>query len=700
MGILVVEGEPKPRAVGMPEPRHYAHPCEGLRITRVSGESVSVSSSSVGSSNLDALTSFWTSEIVEHEDERDSETSARTRSFALSKREVRNAVAHLANHLISDLKSDFVVLLSRTSIEGASVALAAFDAGVPLVPLNFRWTRVEALKALSTTLGKDSSFVFVCDGFCEAQASHILNTMSLDLWRRCTGLTSLNLAKRDRGNDNLLVLRHTKRVLGQDREGERTERIIDLSVDRELHFKSSSNKDGEAVAAVLFTSGTTSRQPKGAMLTQQSFWWQAKSKINILDYDHDNVHVHCAPLHHVAGLCALVTALHSTAKAHIFVPKFSPRAFVSAILLRSSSIPLGDVLKENVCILAVPSMLVQMHDHLIEEKIGNLDMSNVKVALLGGDAVNERVAKMCGELFPRARLFCTYGMTEACSSIAIRQLLEVTSSASKASSSVAAEEGMRQEEGMKPLLGGHYVGLPCPHIQVAISISTTRGNIALTSQPEVVGEVCLRGPSVCLGYLNRRESTSASFLCSKVGEEGKREERWFLTGDLGWLDRRVDPKGRGLHICGRRSDAIRSGAEMIYPSDVERALHALNEKEGLKECVVFRIKDAVLGEKACALVVIEKSHLRQWKGEVLTLSLPLDTSGDTGGERTYFLISENKRRHLKTFLTQNISSYKVPKVIVVTTIPLVRNATGKIDRRASLDHILPHLTSATARSKL
>ena len=41
-------------------------------------------------------------------------------------------------------------------------------------------------------------------------------------------------------------------------------------------------------------------------------------------------------------------------------------------------------------------------------------MRQVGIGLLGGDAVDEQVAAMCESLFPKARLYCTYGMTEAC----------------------------------------------------------------------------------------------------------------------------------------------------------------------------------------------------------------------------------------------------------------------------------------------
>jgi o-succinylbenzoate---CoA ligase len=67
----------------------------------------------------------------------------------------------------------------------------------------------------------------------------------------------------------------------------------------------------------------------------------------------------------------------------------------------------------------------------------------------------------------------------------------------------------------------------------------------------------LRGPTIMEGYRHDPAATGATFTT----------DGWFLTADAGW----VDDEGR-LHVSGRLDEAIRTGAETVWPDEVERAL--------------------------------------------------------------------------------------------------------------------------------
>ena len=71
-----------------------------------------------------------------------------------------------------------------------------------------------------------------------------------------------------------------------------------------------------------------------------------------------------------------------------------------------------------------------------------------------------------------------------------------------------------------------------------------------------VGEVVARGPSVCPGYFENPEATSASFP----------GDGFLHTGDLGYL------AGGKLHICGRSKDLIIIRGANFHPQDIEWAL--------------------------------------------------------------------------------------------------------------------------------
>ena len=74
----------------------------------------------------------------------------------------------------------------------------------------------------------------------------------------------------------------------------------------------------------------------------------------------------------------------------------------------------------------------------------------------------------------------------------------------------------------------------------------------------VDGELLVRGPEVCVGYLDAEQNTDA------FDADG-----WFRTGDLATLD-----TGGWLNIVGRLKDVIIRGGENISTAEVEHELEA------------------------------------------------------------------------------------------------------------------------------
>ncbi|QDZ25965.1 hypothetical protein A3770_20p84830 [Chloropicon primus] len=547
-------------------------------------------------------------------------------SVSLSPAAAFNAIANLSR-VIRSHAYQYVVVASRTSVEGALLTLGVLDSGTTLVLVNWRWTVREVLEALERTLGIGTPFLLLCDQACSGLGERI--THGWDRHRRGACLTL--------------------RVCGRDtmelRGGNRAERF-DLT--RSSSLQRLGPKDG--VAAILFTSGTTSREPKGCVVTHEAFVRQAQSKIGIVGYSKTDVHLHCAPIHHVSGLCALVTAVRAGSEGHVFLPTFSAESFVGALgrLEGEEDVP------PAVCILAVPAMLIKVKDYLEGTGLaGKKDFPDVRLGLLGGDAVGEVVANLCTEIFPNSSVFSTYGMTEACSSIAIK--------------------GIHERSPPSKNLSGHFVGSPCPHVQVAVlrnggedDEGEDGSKVSVSSEPWRVGEILLRGPSVSPGYVARAGASNA------LTDGG-----WFRTGDLGWVD-----DGGGLHLCGRKSEAIRSGGEMIYPSEVEREIMACDAPK-VKECVVFGTKDRVLGERACALLVLEQPSASN-PGENWERFHPLRD-----------LAFRDLVHHLKQ--ERSLASYRIPRLFLETAQPLPRNATGKLERSKIKSKVSEALVGAKSK---
>jgi cyclohexanecarboxylate-CoA ligase len=108
-------------------------------------------------------------------------------------------------------------------------------------------------------------------------------------------------------------------------------------------------------------------------------------------------------------------------------------------------------------------------------------------------------------------------------------------------------------------------------------------------KPSVEGELCVKGPSLLLGYLG---ATDDDGLFTEDG--------WFRTGDLG----RVDLDGY-LTITGRAKDIIIRGGENLAPAEIERCLI---KHPAVSEVAVVGMPDRLLGERACAFVATQDAH--------------------------------------------------------------------------------------------
>jgi fatty-acyl-CoA synthase len=145
-----------------------------------------------------------------------------------------------------------------------------------------------------------------------------------------------------------------------------------------------------------------------------------------------------------------------------------------------------------------------------------------------------------------------------------------------------------------------------------------------------IGEIVIRGPSVTPGYWNNPEATS------QILRNG-----WLHTGDLGVLN-----ENGSLTFVDRIKDIVKSGGFNISAAEVE---HVVSGVRGVEEVAVIAAEDPDFGETPLAVIYA--------KG-------PFEPAS----------VIEHCRAHL--------SSYKVPKYVVVENEPLPRLNTGKISKPA------------------
>lgn len=144
------------------------------------------------------------------------------------------------------------------------------------------------------------------------------------------------------------------------------------------------------------------------------------------------------------------------------------------------------------------------------------------------------------------------------------------------------------------------------------------------------GELWIAGPMVIPGYWNNPEATAASFTGG-----------YWKSGDIG----SVDAEGY-VRIADRKKDMIIRGGFKIYPAEVESVLAGL---DGVVEAAVVGRSDPMLGEAVVAFITAD---------EGCQLDAPM----------------------VRAWCTARLSDYKVPADVIIDTVPLPRNANGKIQK--------------------
>ena len=175
------------------------------------------------------------------------------------------------------------------------------------------------------------------------------------------------------------------------------------------------------------------------------------------------------------------------------------------------------------------------------------------------------------------------------------------------------------------------IGLPIPSTEIAIVDDAGR-HLGIGE----VGEICVRGPQVTLGYYNRADETAKVML----------PEGWLRTGDIG----RMDDRGY-VYIEDRKKDMILVSGFNVYPNEVEGVVIS---HPGVLEVAAVAQPDEKSGE-VVALFVVKKD--------------PALTEAD-----------------LIEFCRSQLTGYKVPKRVYFRD-ELPKTNVGKILRRALRDDI-------------
>jgi len=296
--------------------------------------------------------------------------------------------------------------------------------------------------------------------------------------------------------------------------------------------------------AFLFYTGGTTGKSKGVMITHAGLYINILQWINAVGVTEDDRFLIIPPMFHAAGgeNSMAVAALAATA---CIMPRFDPLAVLQDIESRRlTKIPL------------VATMLDMVVNH---PQIAEFDLSSVRKITYGASPIHERVLTRSLEVFPQAEFCQVFGQTEGGPTVTVLP--------PKYHVTTGPNAGKLKSAGV-PIIG------------VELKIVDEQDGELPSGQ---TGEICVRGAGVSPGYWHLPEVTAEALRGG-----------WMHTGDAGYLD-----EDGFLYIADRIKDMIISGAENVYPAEVEAVL--LKHK-AIIECAVIGIPSEKWGEQVHAIV--------------------------------------------------------------------------------------------------
>jgi fatty-acyl-CoA synthase len=347
----------------------------------------------------------------------------------------------------------------------------------------------------------------------------------------------------------------------------------------------------DTVTGLAFTGGTTGK-PKGVMMTSQATTTMSTIQLAEWEWPDRPKFLMCTPLSHAGAAFFLPTIVKGGEM--VVLPKFDPAEVLRTIEEQKIT-----------ATMLVPSMIYALMDHPDSH---TRDLSSLETVYYGASAMNPVRLKEALDRF--GPIFAQYyGQSEA--PMVITYLAKADHDEKRLTSC-----GKPTLFARTALLGED--GQPVPQGEV--------------------GEICVSGPLLAGGYLNKPEATAETF-----------RDGWMHTGDLA----REDEDGFWF-IVDRTKDMIVTGGFNVFPREVE---------------------DVVAEHPAVAQVCVIGTPDEKW-GEAVTAVVVLRPDAATDEESVARMTAE-----IQSAVKERKGSVQAPKqVVVVDSVPVT--ALGKPDKKA------------------
>lgn len=300
--------------------------------------------------------------------------------------------------------------------------------------------------------------------------------------------------------------------------------------------------DPEQGLVAIYTSGTTGL-PKAVVISHRAELARAAQVTIDYELERGDNYPGWGAQFHMAGVDWIVVEA-VLAGTYYAIDGFDPVAISE--ILQTSPRPIS-------WLFAVPGMVDPLIEHIESEGLSAEDF--VTIRSVGGlpDLIPPEKMQRLTELLD-APYQNTYGSTE----------VGHATSGNKIPVGVKpTEEILRKDES------------PFVELKLVDEVGDDEGSVQ--------GELAVRGPSVCSGYIGNQEANESEF-----------EDGWFHTGDI--LTRNED--GTYTYV-NRRKYLIKSGGENIYPAELEQVLM---EHQRVDDVIVVRAPHDKWGEVPRAVV--------------------------------------------------------------------------------------------------
>lgn len=361
-------------------------------------------------------------------------------------------------------------------------------------------------------------------------------------------------------------------------------------------------RDPNSPAAIIYSGGTTGK-PKGIIISNANFNAMALQTASVCKYISPGHSVLSAlPIFHVFGLALCTHTCLVAGMKCIIVPQLNTKKINKELKKYKPSV-----------YPAVPSLLkMSMND----SDPGSNAFKDIKVVVVGGDYLSPQVKSEYEEYLKAhgssAVVKSGYGLSEACGFCCCTAEVD--------------EKHVNNHKGT--------LGIPNPDMIVKIF----EPNSDIEKSLGDVGEICITGPTLMMGYINEDEETKKTLVIHNDGRT------WLHTGDLGYMD-----KDGFIFYTSRLKRMIITNGYNVYPIELE---DIINKCKYVDTCTVVGIPHKIKSQTPKAVIVL-KSNVQD------TLEV---------------------REEIRRYCYKNIAKYAVPTEYEFRT-SLPKTAVGKVAYR-------------------